>query len=123
MDMNNLSLTKISLVVIAATFTTLLVSASDDIATTVQVKDVVVTKQAAKQKAKQANKPMKKQIKFSQLTAQFDTDNNGLLSQSELKASNNQALHIAFNKLDINTDDNISEQEFVAFTNKIKLNK
>lgn len=123
MDMNNLRLTKISLVVIAATFTTLLVSASDDIATTVQVKDVVVTKQAAKQKAKQANKPMKKQIKFSQLTAQFDTDNNGLLSQSELKASNNQALHIAFNKLDINTDDNISEQEFVAFTNKIKLNK
>ena len=121
--MNNLSLTKISMVVIAATFTTLLVSASDDIATTVQVKDVVVTKQAAKQKAKQANKPMKKQIKFSQLTAQFDTDNNGLLSQSELKASNNQALHIAFNKLDINTDDNISEQEFVAFTNKIKLNK
>lgn len=123
MDMNNLRLTKISLVVIAATFTTLLVSASDDIATTVQVKDVVVTKQAAKQKAKQANKPMKKQIKFSQLTAQFDTDKNGLLSQSELKASNNQALHIAFNKLDINTDDNISEQEFVAFTNKIKLNK
>jgi len=111
MNMNNLSLTKISLVVIAATFTTLLVSANDDIASTVQVKDVV------------AAKHVNKQVKFSQLTAKFDTDKNGLLSQSELKASNNQALHIAFNKLDTNTDDNISEQEFVAFTNKIKLNK
>jgi len=108
--MNNLSLTKISLVVIAATFTTLLVSANDDVASTVQVKDVATAKD------------VKKQINFSQLAAKFDTDKNGLLSQSELKASNNEALNIAFNRLDTNTDANISELEFVAFINNTKLN-
>jgi len=100
--MYNISLTKISMVVIAATFTTLLVSANDDIVSVSPSKDMNAFKV----------------IKFSDLAAQFDTDKNGLLSQSELKASNNEALHIAFNKLDINTDANISEQEFAAFINK-----
>jgi len=100
--MYNIRLTKISMAVIAATFTTLLVSANDDIASVSASKDIKASKV----------------IKFSDLAAQFDKDNNGLLSLRELKASNNEALHIAFNKLDTNADANISEQEFTAFINK-----
>jgi len=98
MNMNNMSLIKISMVVITATFTTLLVSAYDDISSTKQLKE-----------------NMNKQIKFSQLADKFDIDKDGLLSKNELKATNNDALYIAFNRLDTNKDTNISEQEFLAF--------
>lgn len=86
------------MVVIAATFTTLLVSAYDDTLSTVPLTE-----------------KMKPEIQFAQLADKFDTDKNGLLSQDELKASGNSDLYIAFNQLDTDSDTNISEQEFLAF--------
>jgi Ca2+-binding EF-hand superfamily protein len=75
-----------------------LVSADDDTSSAVQLKGKI-----------------NNQIEFSQLADKFDIDKDGLLSKKELKASNNSDLYIAFNRLDTNSDTNISEQEFLAF--------
>lgn len=100
----NISLTKLSLIVAIATLTTSLVNANEETAklTTTKTSNIA------------------EQTKFSQLASQFDTDKNGLLSESELMASNNDSLHLAFKQLDVNADSNISEEEFAAFVTSIQ---
>ncbi len=55
------------------------------------------------------------QVKFSELITKLDSDKNGLLSQQEAQASKNKVLQGNFKKMDLNNDEQISEQEFNDF--------
>ncbi len=55
------------------------------------------------------------QVKFSELITKLDSDKNGLLSQPEAQASKNKVLQGNFKKMDLNNDEQISEQEFNDF--------
>lgn len=95
--MNNLSLVKITLGVAFATVATFIVNANEILPNVSEVKRSVAIESTASLPAKT----------FSQLLSQFDADNNGALSESELSTSGNEALKIAFKSLDANEDANI----------------
>lgn len=105
--MNNLSLVKITLGVAFATVATFIVNANEILPNVSEVKNSVAIESTASLPAKT----------FSQLLSQFDADNNGALSESELSTSDNEALKIAFKSLDANEDANISEDEFSTYVN------
>lgn len=105
--MNNMSLVKITLGVAFATVATFLVNANEILPEVTEVKSAVVMETTASSPEKT----------FSQLLSQFDADNTGTLSESELSASGNEALKSAFKSLDANEDGSISEDEFSAYIN------
>lgn len=105
--MKNINLSKITLGVAFAAFTTFIVSANE-----------ILPKES--EVATESETSLTSQT-FSQLLSQFDTDSNGSLSESELSTSGNEALKIAFKSLDENEDENISEDEFSTYVNT-KLN-
>jgi len=104
--MNNMSLVKITLGVAFAAITTFIVNASDALPTVENVNNEVATASTSSTQS------------FSKLLAKFDADNNGVLSESELLASDNESLKMAFKHLDVNNDANISEEEFNAYVGK-----
>ena len=96
--MKNISLMKITLLVVVAAFTSSFVSANDvDTQSTIKV---AVTS------------------KFTQLLNQFDQDKNGLLSKKEVITE--IKLHHAFKDIDSNNDSNINEKELNEFLAEVK---
>jgi len=91
--MKNISLMKITLLVVVAAFTSNFVSANN-----------IDTQPTSK---------ITNTSKFTQLLNQFDQDKNGLLSQEEVITKTN--LHRAFNDIDTNNDSNINETELNEF--------
>lgn len=89
--MNNISLKKLSIIVVAASLTSNLVFANNDI-------------------SKVLPKVEKTSSSFSQLVASYDADKNNTLSADEL--AKNATLSKVFTKVDANGDKQISEQEF-----------
>ena len=112
--MNNISLMKISLIVVAATLASCFVSADDDIK-----KDINKLKQEVKQSINKLNTEIDKQPSFSDLIAKLDRNNNGQLSKSEITLTNNELLEKAFNKIDLNADAEITQKEFETFLNQV----
>jgi len=103
--MNNLSLVKITLGVAIATVTTFIVNANEILPKITEVESAITTESTS----------LSPSQTFSQLLSQFDVDNNGTLSESELSTSGNEALQIAFKSLDVNEDTNLSEDEFSTY--------
>lgn len=96
--MNNISLKKLTLMVVIAAVTSNLAYANDA---------------AALEKSKVVS-----ESKFTQLLNKFDQDKDGLLSAKEVKAE--VKLHHAFKDIDTNKDASINEAELNAFLSKIK---
>ncbi len=90
--MKNISLINVSMIVVAATLTSNFVSANDKL--TAQISE---------------------QVSYSELIANLDSDKDGLLSQTETSASKVKVLQAAFEKIDSNSDEKISEKEFNDF--------
>jgi len=90
--MKNISLINVSILVVTAAFVSNFVNAEDKL-----------------------TKSKNEQVKYSDLIANLDTDKNGLLSQTETLASKNKVLQGTFKKIDLNGDEQISEQEFNHF--------
>ncbi len=105
--MNNMSLVKVSVGIVVAAAATFIVNANEVLPKLGEVKNEV-------QEALPADDmPVKT---FAQLLSQYDADKDGALSETELLSSDNEALKIAFKKLDANKDSSISKYEFTAFT-------
>jgi len=96
--MNNISLKKLTLVVVIAAVTSSFAYANDAIS-------------LQKSKAATASK-------FTQLLNQFDQDENGLLSAKEI--ASDVKLHHAFKEIDTNKDAQINETELTKFLAKVK---
>ena len=97
-QMNNISLKKLTLMVVIAAVTSNFAYAND--AAVIE-----------KSKAISASK-------FTQLLNKFDQDKNGLLSAKEVKSE--VKLHHAFKDIDTNKDANINETELNAFLKKVQ---
>ena len=96
--MNNISLKKVTFLVVIAALTSNFTHANDT---------------ETQQKSKTASPS-----KFTQLLNQFDQDKNGLLSAQEVETQ--VKLHHAFKSIDSNNDSNINETELNAFIAKMK---
>lgn len=94
--MKNISLIKVTFVVVAAALASPLVSAKDAIPESITT----------------IESPAIQSIQFEQL----DLDKNGLLNLSETET--NKLVHDAFTKIDSNGDATISKDEFAKFVNK-----
>ncbi|SEK53893.1 hypothetical protein SAMN05216262_101606 [Colwellia chukchiensis] len=96
--MNNLSLTKLSITVIALSFASNLVFADNDI------NKALVTAPVSS---------------FSQLLTDYNSDDNQTLSVSELAA--NEELSKLFAKIDVDGDKEISAQEYSQYLASLKM--
>lgn len=56
-----------------------------------------------------------KQTEFSGLIKLLDTDKDGLLSETEVLASSNKELNLAFKKVDSNKDKKIDKAEYNSY--------
>jgi len=108
--MSNLSLVRVSIGIVVVAAATFLVNANEVMPKASELKSEV--KEALPTKSM----PVKT---YEQLLSQYDADKDGALSESELISSDNDALKIAFKKLDANNDSSISSYEFTAFTGKV----
>ncbi|GAA6173575.1 hypothetical protein NBRC116592_32450 [Colwellia sp. KU-HH00111] len=101
--MKNVSLFKVSALVITIAFASSFVKAEDKITEKAQS---TLTKPA-------------KLSSFSGLIAAFDQDKNGILSQNEAAADQNHLLNVEFNKIDANQDKQIDEAEFNNYLEEV----
>ena len=111
--MNNISLVKVTVGIIIATAATFFVNANEVLPALGDKKHEVNKELPTGNVSTAVDK------NFSMLLSQYDTDMNGSLSEDELLSSDNEALKIAFDKLDANEDLSISEDEFTAFSGSI----
>jgi len=98
--MKNISLINVSMIVVAATLASSFVSADD-----------------------QLTSQLNGQVEYAELIASLDSDNDGLLSQAEIITSKVKVLPDAFDKIDLNNDEKISEKEFNDFLVNINAKK
>lgn len=94
--MKNVSLVKVTAMVITVTFVSNFVNAKDKIIEKAQSEVVTSVEQ----------------LNFSALIAKLDSDKNSMLSQKEASVAQNQLLNREFSKIDINQDKQIDEAEF-----------
>jgi len=94
--MKNVSLFKITAMVITVAFASSFVNAEDKIVEKAQSEIVASAEQ----------------LSFSALIAKLDSDKNGMLSQDEAAVDQSQLLNVEFNKVDVNQDKQIDEAEF-----------
>lgn len=94
--MKNVSLFKITAMVITVAFASSFVNAEDKIVEKAQSEIVASAEQ----------------LSFSALIAKLDSDKNGMLSQEEASVDQSQLLNVEFNKVDVNQDKQIDEAEF-----------
>lgn len=94
--MKNVSLFKVTAMVISVAFASSFVNAEDKIT----------------EKAKSEVATSAEQLNFSALIAKLDSDKNGMLSQEEASVDQSQLLNVEFNKMDVNQDKQIDEAEF-----------
>lgn len=97
--MKNISLKTLSITVVVASLASNFVFASDDM-------------------SKASLKVEQPVSSFSQLISDYDTDKNNTLSIKEL--AKNDKLAKAFEQLDVNGDEEISEEEFNQYLDKMK---
>ncbi|MCW8833867.1 MAG: hypothetical protein OQK09_13015 [Colwellia sp.] len=102
--MKNVSLFKVTAMVITVAFASSFVNAEDKVIEKSQADAIGSAKQPT----------------FSTLIEKLDTDKNGMLSQAEVSANKNQLLHKEFNKMDANQDQQIDEAEFNNYLAKVK---
>jgi Ca2+-binding EF-hand superfamily protein len=112
--MKNVSLTKVTAVVVFAAFASNFVMANGDVKT-LSAKAVPVKAASAKVVSIKTE-----QISFSQLINELDSDKNGLLSQAEVLASESKLLLTEFTKMDTDGDSQISEEEFNQYIAQTK---
>lgn len=116
--MNNVSLLKLSGLVVAAAFASCTVGAVeklDDVATAkVDAAKVNVQTQAVK-----ASDVVDGKVLFAPL----DKDQNGVISAEELDTAKNELLQKEFDKIDANKDKGISEEELNLYLAKVEIKK
>lgn len=111
--MNNISLVKVTVGIVVAAAATFFVNANEVLPALGDMKNEVNKELPTGNISTAVDKS------FSMLLSQYDTDMDGSLSEDELLSSDNEALKIAFDKLDANEDLTISEDEFTAFSGSI----
>lgn len=111
--MKNISLLKITAMVVTVALASSFVNADDKLNKAVEkaqsdinevTKDVV---EAAKQ------------LDFSVLIEKLDSDENGMLSEAEVSANQSQLLNQEFNKMDVNQDKQIDEVEYNSYVAQV----
>jgi Ca2+-binding EF-hand superfamily protein len=111
--MNNMSLVKVTVGIVVAAAATFIVNANEVLPALGEIKNEVKKELPTGKVSAIEDKT------FTQLLSQYDADKDGSLSETELLSSDNEALKIAFKKLDANNDLAISKYEFTAFTGKV----
>ncbi len=115
--MNNISLVKVTVGIVLATAATFIVNANEVLPILGEVKSEV--EMEVKKELPTGKVSVIEDKTFEQLLSQYDTDKDGSLNETELLSSDNEALKIAFKKLDANADSAISQYEFTAFTGEL----
>jgi len=105
--MKNISLFKVTVMVITAALASGFVNAGDK-----------VTHAIKKPQSEIAQ--IEKQVNFSSLVTKLDSDKNGILSQEEVTASQNTILQEEFSNIDVNQDKQIDEAEFNSYLAEVK---
>ncbi len=100
--MRNISLLKLSAVVVSASMASFFVSADEVSITSADKKPAQVQTQ---------EKSGVEKIAFSAL----DTNKDGKLSKQEVSVSQNQLLAQAFSKIDLNADDELTQDELDSY--------
>lgn len=103
--MKNVSLFKISAMVVSIAFASSFVNANDKLSSTMESAQAGVTDMT--EMAKTA-----KQQSFPTLLEALDSDNNSMLSEAEVSVEHSQFLQEEFANIDANQDKNIDEEEF-----------
>ena len=99
--MNNVSLMKVTGLVVVAAFASAMVNANEEPKTAVSTVSQLVDEK--------------------ELFIPLDTDKNGLLSKQEVLESSNTLLQKEFAKIDVNSDSDISQEEFKVYLSKVKV--
>ena len=105
--MKNVSLFKITAMVVTVAFASSFVNAEDKISKVVEKVESDVVE-------------VSKQLNFPALIEELDSDKNGMLSQSEVSANQSKLLQEEFNKMDVNQDKQIDEAEFNSYLAEVK---
>ena len=105
--MKNISLFKVTAIVITAALASNFVSAED------KITDLVEQSQSDMVK-------VEKQVSFTTLIEHLDGDQNGMLSQDEVAVSQNKLLQEYFSNIDVNQDQQIDEAEFNSYLAEVK---
>ncbi|MCJ8319330.1 MAG: hypothetical protein MJK12_06835 [Colwellia sp.] len=107
--MKNMSLLKITAMVVTVAFASNFVNADDKL-------DKALEKaQSDIEKVTASVVEAAKQLDFSALIEKLDSDENGMLSEAEVSANQSQLLHQEFNKMDVNQDKQIDEAEYNSY--------
>ena len=107
--MKNVSLLKVTALVVTAAFASTFVNAEDKLDRA--VKDINKTVEKIQSQVAEAAD----QLKFSALTEKLDSDKNGMLSEAEVSANESELLTEEFNKMDANQDKQIDEAEYNSY--------
>jgi Ca2+-binding EF-hand superfamily protein len=105
--MKNISLFKVTAMVITAALASSLVNAEDKVTETIEKSQPEMVK-------------VEQELSFPGLIAKVDSDQNGMLSLEELTATQNKVLQAEFTNIDANQDQQIDEAEFNSFIAEIK---
>jgi len=105
--MKNVSLFKVTAMVVTVAFASSFVNAEDKISKVVEKVESDVVE-------------VSKQLNFPALIEELDSDKNGMLSQSEVSANQSKLLQEEFNKMDVNQDKQIDEAEFNSYLAEVK---
>jgi len=102
--MKNVSLLKVTFMVVVAALASNLVNADDDVQKTIEhAKPIIVP-----------------QIQFSELIEELDSDKNGMLSEEEVSVTQSKVLQEEFKKMDTNEDSQIDEAEYNSYLAEVK---
>ena len=112
--MNSISLTQVTVFVVAVSMVSFFVTADDALAQPTQDNTVVHTGNSASAEVIEEAKESNDKFTFTSL----DTDKNGELSQPEVVVGKNEWLVKSFTQMDSNADGSLTEQELVDFVAK-----
>lgn len=109
--MNSISLTQVSVFVVAVSMASFFVNADEALAHTTKDNKVAHAEKSVSSTVVVAAKESNDKFTFTSL----DTDKNGKLSQEEVIAGKNEWLVKSFTQVDSNADKSLTEQELVDF--------
>ena len=102
--MKNVSLLKVTFMVVVAALASSLVNADDAVEKVVEQKQPILVPQ----------------IQFSELIEKLDSDKNGMLSEEEVSVTKSKLLQDEFKKMDSNQDNQIDEAEYNSYLAEVK---
>jgi hypothetical protein len=120
-EMNHISLKKVTLVVSTCVLASYFVSAEDKLRHVDVPVVMEVTAKIDATKAKVTKGLASPVNDISALLTQLDSDKNGLLSKAEVMASKNELLAKHFNDIDKNADLAISKEELKGYFSALKV--